>query len=125
METVQRWLSEGRSRNLILSAVHGNSNPLLVVMIMRIGNVGGRLVRRIMIFESIRLRARFPAARSVLNKSAAMKTCDSGPKSTVLTAKTHMRISGNVSAIRFENCCNGAVKRTPPKGSPCCVPVIL
>jgi hypothetical protein len=79
-----------------------------------IGNVGGGIVRRIC--ESFVLRARFSAARSVLNKSAAMRMCDCGPKRTVISAKTHVRISENVSAIWLNNGCNGAVKKMPPKG---------
>ncbi len=45
--------------------VHGNSKPLFVDIVVGTGSVGGRFDRGI--FESIELRARFAAARSVSN----------------------------------------------------------
>ncbi len=51
--------------------MHGNSKPLFVNIVVGTDSVGGRFDRRI--FESIELRARFAAARSVFNKSAAAR----------------------------------------------------
>ena len=92
--------------------MHGNSRPFCVVIVVGTGSVGGRLANRM--FESVGLRARFAAARSVLNKSAAAKTCAFGPRKTVLSVKTQIKISGNVSAIWLNNSCKGAVNRMPP-----------
>ncbi len=52
--------------------MHGNSNPLFVVIVVGINSVDGRLFEKM--YDLLAVRARFASARSVLRKSAAMST---------------------------------------------------
>ena len=77
------------------------------------------------ILDSRGLSVRLAAARRVWNRSAAARACEGGPMNAVLSANAKMSKSGNVSARWLNIGWSGVVKRRPPKGSPCCVPVSL